>query len=215
MGSDGAVPRASTTLRGPGRKECTLTSLCLKPSGAARMRPRRRRQALLEAPGSAGVATVCLPREPSSRPRPTGESPVSTIPAQRPRPPACFLPSGFLLLGWTRQFPWRVFCGLGLSSHCEAFILRGPSHLTSPEPQPGSASLGADFMQKLLFSRSVVRLFATPWTAAHQASLSFTIFWSLLKLMSVELVMPSNLLILCHPFLLLPSIFPSIRVFSN
>ena len=57
-------------------------------------------------------------------------------------------------------------------------------------------------------------LFATPWTAAHQASLSFTISWSLLKLMSVESVMPSNQLILCHP-LLLPSMFPSIRVFCN
>ena len=54
----------------------------------------------------------------------------------------------------------------------------------------------------------------TPWTAAWQASLFFTISWSLLKLMSVELVMPSNHLILCCP-LLLPSVFPSIRVFSN
>ena len=50
----------------------------------------------------------------------------------------------------------------------------------------------------------------TPWTAARQDSLSFTIFWSLLKLMSVELVMPSNHLVLCHPLLLLPSVFPSI-----
>ena len=55
----------------------------------------------------------------------------------------------------------------------------------------------------------------TPWTAALQASLSFTISWSLLKLMSIESVTPSNHLILCHPLLLLPSIFPSIRVFSN
>ena len=55
----------------------------------------------------------------------------------------------------------------------------------------------------------------TPWTAARQASLSFTISQSLLKLMTIELVMPSNHLILCHPLLLLPSIFPSIRVFSN
>ena len=62
---------------------------------------------------------------------------------------------------------------------------------------------------------SRVRLFSTPWTAAHQASLSFTISWSLLKVMSIESVMPSNHLILYHPLLLLPSIFPSIRVFSN
>ena len=61
---------------------------------------------------------------------------------------------------------------------------------------------------------SHVRLSATPWTAAHQVSLSFTIFWSLLKLMPIELVMLSNHLILCYP-LLLPPVFPSIRVFSN
>ena len=59
------------------------------------------------------------------------------------------------------------------------------------------------------------RLFATPWTAAHQASLSITNSQGLLKLMSFESVMPSNHLILCHPLLLLPLIFPSIRVFSN
>ena len=62
---------------------------------------------------------------------------------------------------------------------------------------------------------SCVQLFATPWTAALQASLSITNSWSLLKLMSIESVMPSNRLILCHPLLLPPSIFPSIRVFSN
>ena len=62
---------------------------------------------------------------------------------------------------------------------------------------------------------SHVWLFATPWTAAHQASLSFTNSWSLLKLMSIESVIPSNRLILCRPLLLPPSIFPSIRVFSN
>ena len=58
-------------------------------------------------------------------------------------------------------------------------------------------------------------LIATPWTAAHQASLSITNFCSLLKLLSIELVMPSNHFILRRPLLLLPSIFPSIRVFSN
>ena len=63
-------------------------------------------------------------------------------------------------------------------------------------------------------SLSCVRIFATPWTAAHQASLSITNSWSLLKLMSTESVTPSNHLILCCP-LLPPSIFPSIRVFSN
>ena len=62
---------------------------------------------------------------------------------------------------------------------------------------------------------SHVRLFATPWTAAHQASLSITNCQSLPKPMSIESVMPSNHLILCCPLLLLPSVFPSIRVFSN
>ena len=62
---------------------------------------------------------------------------------------------------------------------------------------------------------SCVQLFATPWPAAHQASLSFTVSWSLFKLMSIESVMPSSHLILWCPLLLLPSIFPSIRVFSN
>ena len=62
---------------------------------------------------------------------------------------------------------------------------------------------------------SCVPLFVTSWAAAHQASLSITNSWSLLKLMSFESVMPSNHLILCHPLLLLPSIFPSIRVISN
>ena len=74
-------------------------------------------------------------------------------------------------------------------------------------------------MLYLLFSSvkslSRVGLFATPWTAAHQASLSITNSRSSPKLMSMESVMPSNHLILCRPLLLLPSIFPSIRVFSN
>ena len=64
-------------------------------------------------------------------------------------------------------------------------------------------------------SHSRVRLFTTPWTAAHQASLSITNSWSLLKFMSIESVMPSNHLIPCRPFLLLPSVFPSIRGFSS
>ena len=62
---------------------------------------------------------------------------------------------------------------------------------------------------------SCIQLFATPWTAACQDSLSFTISCSLLKFMSIELVMPFNHLMFCHPILLLPSIFPSIRIFSN
>ena len=65
------------------------------------------------------------------------------------------------------------------------------------------------------FSHSVMYDSATPWTAAHQASLPNTNSWSLLRLMSIESVMPSNHLFLCCPLLLLPSVFPSIRVFSN
>ena len=64
-------------------------------------------------------------------------------------------------------------------------------------------------------SLSHVRLFATPWIAAHQASLSIANSWSLLRFMSIESVIPSNHLILCRPLLLPPSIFPSIRVFSS
>ena len=67
----------------------------------------------------------------------------------------------------------------------------------------------------LVPSLSCVHLFVTLWTAAHQASLFFTISWRLLKLMPIELVMPTNHLVLCHLLLLLPSIFSSIRVFSK
>ena len=84
---------------------------------------------------------------------------------------------------------------------------------------PFQPCLPCEYSELIQFSSvqslSHVWLTATPWTAAHQASLSITISQSLLKLMSIELVMPSNHLILCHPLLLLSSIFPSIRVFSN
>ena len=69
--------------------------------------------------------------------------------------------------------------------------------------------------QSSIQSLSCVQLFVNPWTAIHQASLSITNSWSLLKLMFIESLMPSNHLILCHPILLLPSVFPGIRVFSN
>ena len=76
----------------------------------------------------------------------------------------------------------------------------------------------ASFLQYVFSSvqlLSRVRLFETPWIEAHQASLSITNSWNLLKLMSIRSMMPSNHIILCHPLLLLPSIFPSIRVFPN
>jgi len=81
-----------------------------------------------------------------------------------------------------------------------------------PACQPGIEPAPPEFSSVQLLSR--VRLFVTPWTAARQASLSITNTWSLFKLLSIELVMPSNHFILCHP-LLPPSVFASIRVFSN
>ena len=83
-------------------------------------------------------------------------------------------------------------------------VLLTPEHLASQV-----------FVLIVVQSLSRVQLFATSWTAAHQASMSFAISQSLLKLMSIESMMPFNHLILRHPLLLLPSIFPSIRVFSK
>ena len=92
---------------------------------------------------------------------------------------------------------------------------RGSSQPRDPTIKEDSLPLTPPGKPQVQFSRSVVTDSATPWTAAHQASLSITNSWSLLKLMSIESVMPSNHLILCRPLLLLPSVFPSIRVFSN
>jgi len=77
------------------------------------------------------------------------------------------------------------------------------------------SSLPNSYVVAVVHSLNHVQLFVTPWTAVCQASLSFTISQSLLKLISIELVMPSNHFILCCPLILLPSIFPSIRVFTN
>ena len=106
-------------------------------------------------------------------------------------------------------FTFNVFCRLKV---CSNLVSR--------------RSIGALFPIAFVHFRSVcqfssiqslsrVQLFATPWTAARQASLSITNSWSLLRLMSIESVMPSSHLIFCHPLLLLPPIPPSIRVFSN
>ena len=86
--------------------------------------------------------------------------------------------------------------------------------LVSTKHQHESAKLCFTYFL-FLFSCQVMSNSTTPWTAARQASLSLTISWSLSKFMSIKLVMPSNHLIVCHLLLLLPSIFPSIRVFSN
>ena len=96
-------------------------------------------------------------------------------------------------------------------------LSQGTVQMEEPtEPQNrNSLYFSLPYADKAHFSRSVVSDSVTPWTAAHQASLSITSSWSLLKLMSMESVMPSSHLILCLPLLLPRSIFPSIRVFSN
>ena len=91
---------------------------------------------------------------------------------------------------------------------CMWTVIHAVTDLENIDLSCGSSSVSVQ-------SLSYVRLLATPWTAALQASLSITISWSLLKLMSIETVMISNHLILYRPLLLLPSIFPSIRIFSN
>ena len=103
--------------------------------------------------------------------------------------------------------PWRPLSSLG--APVSALHIPSPSSPTSPPP--ACVQSASQSVQSL----SRVRLSATPWTATRQASLSITSSQSLLKLVSIELVMPSNHLILCHPLLLLPPILPSIRVFFN
>ena len=100
-----------------------------------------------------------------------------------------------------------------LSNHlilCHSLLL--PSLNVKSDHPKGIERSGGLYIYSVQFSYS---LFATPWTVACQASLSITNSQSLLKLMSIESVMPSNHLNLCHPILLLPSIFPSIRIFPN
>ena len=120
-------------------------------------------------------------------------------------------PSAPLSLEFSRQEYWS---GLPFPS---------PGDLSNPKIESWSPELQVDALLSeppgtpvnSVQSLSCVQLFAAPWTAARQASLSITSSQSLLKPMSVELVMPSHHVILCHPLPLLPSIFPSIRVFSN
>ena len=121
---------------------------------------------------------------------------------------------------WTvaRQAPQTM--GFSRQEYWSGLPFPPPGDLPDPgiEPtSPASSALAGGPSGKLSSVQllSDLRLFATPWTAARQASLPITNSCSLLKLMSIELVMPSNHLILCCPRLLLPSIFPSIRVFSN
>ena len=121
--------------------------------------------------------------------------------------------------------PWTVACQTPLSIECSRQeYWRGlpfPSlgDLSYPGIKPRSFftvwTTREAHRRVVIKSQSHVWFFVTPWTTACQAPLSFTISWNLLKLMSTEMVMLSNHLILCRPLLLLPSIFPSIRIFSN
>ena len=109
---------------------------------------------------------------------------------------------------WVKEWPNGVLelCFIQL-------LMSGPTCEIAEMDEPTNVS--PLFQVRSVQLLSHVRLYVTPWTAAHQASLSITKSWGLLKLMSIESVMPSNHLILCRPLLLSPSIFPSIRVFSN
>ena len=116
-----------------------------------------------------------------------------------------------------RVLEWGAIAFSGVLHHWTSSILSWGDALL---PLVGCKSHELPFVIPFLWYESVqslshVLLFATPWTAARQASLSITDFQSLLKLMSITLVMPFNHLIHCRPFLLPPSIFPNIRVFSN
>ena len=107
-----------------------------------------------------------------------------------------------------------------LQSYLYVFYFQEPHHILIGISEKDSTMPLAERRRVIIVFSSVqlpspVRLFVTPWTAACKASLSITNSWSLLKLTSIELVMLSNHLIFCRPLLLPPSIFPSIRVFSN
>ena len=124
--------------------------------------------------------------------------------------------------GWEETIMWKL--GGEIQKSCFwknlgtlRYLSDGPAGLEHSERGERKKIWGGQQLGGIssVQSLSLVWLFATPWTAACQASLSITNSRSLLKLMSIESVMPSNHLILCHSFLLLPSVFPSIRVFSN
>ena len=140
--------------------------------------------------------------------------------------PSSSLPIEEEVTWWVDKFKQRIqlspsrFSPSFLSAWKDSYVVSLPGKAVLCKGRPVVVYLISHLVLNYVGDSSVqllsrVQLFTTPWTAAHQASLSITNSWSLLKLMSIELVMPSNHLILCHPLLLLPSIFPSIRVFSN
>ena len=148
----------------------------------------------------------------TARPGTTWETFLTHIPI--PAPP----PKGPLAAG-SCDHHQLAFC----FSSPILFHLRAPSGLWRSPPSTAEETGfgGSEQLPRVpqlivvIESLSHVQLFATPWTAARQASLSFTVSQSLLAFMPIESVMPSNCLILCCPLLLLPSVFPSIRVFFN
>ena len=123
---------------------------------------------------------------------------------------------------WVQSLGWEDPLEKGMATHFSILAWKIP---WAEEPgrlqSMGLQRIRHNWVTNTFFQEIVVQslccvwFFAIPWNAACKASLSFTISWSLLKLMSIESVMPSNNLFLCHPLLLLPSIFPSIRIFSN
>ena len=116
---------------------------------------------------------------------------------------------------WGCTTKWGLWCGMLCEKALAGCLGWGsPQHLQTPSNSREEGHWAPEWCL-VVKSLSCAGLFATPWTSARQASLSITNSWSLLKLMSIESVMPSNHLILCCPLLLPPSIFPSIRVFSN
>ena len=141
------------------------------------------------------------------------------------------MPSNHLILCHPLLFPPSIFPSIRVFSNESVLRIRWPKYwsfsfnISLSNEYLGLIFFGIDWLDLLVvqwilkFSSvqllSRVQLFATLWTAALQASLSITSSWSLPTLMSIELVMASNHLILCCPLILLPSIFPSIRVFSN
>ena len=138
---------------------------------------------------------------------------------------SCFTRPFSSLLPWTSTVRCSILCIRICSYFCNTWVI--PLHTNHRHACVFQHSVYITLLSRdniwsinnwtisSVQSLSCVRLFAAPWTAAHQASPSATSYWSLLNLMSIESVMPFNHLILCRPLLLSPSIFPSIRVFSN
>ena len=130
---------------------------------------------------------------------------------------ASVMPSNHLILCRPPLLLLSIFPSIRVFSNESALHIRWPKYWIFSFSTSASNDYSGliSFQLSSVQSLSCVRVFATPWTAAHQASLTITNSRSPPKHMSIESVMPSNQLILCHPLLLLPSVFPSIRVFSN